>query len=941
MADDDDHLPPVLPEDDPDNHLPPVLPEHVDNDAAVGETSQDHQEHHDIAQLQSKASDDEAAGASTRHGRNKNQTSPDDEDRKPRRLPVTEKMLTQSKSLQAFAKKLPIFEWKEQIMQHLRQHDFLIVVAETGSGKTTQIPQYIYDSKEFGNRFCITQPRRVAAISVAKRVAEERAVHLGTEVGYTIRFDDTTTEGETKLRYMTDGCLLREFMSKDSERGAGGTLSNYDVVILDEAHERTLATDVLFAFVKRACLIRQKQTNRRNLKVIVMSATLDRDQFSKYFMNAPVLRCAGRSFPIEVYYDQPVAQNKRVEAAVNCALNLHLREKRGHVLTFLTGMEECEQACTLALSKLQQLRNANVVDNVGDNGPKGGDDDHILHRKSTDKNGASNTDKPKKQAKQDIADCLILPLYGSLSTEDQRKVFAEVDARQIRKLIFSTNIAETSLTVDGIGFVVDTGVVKQKEFNPKTGMEQLVVCNVSRVQAIQRAGRAGRTQKGKCYRLYTEEHFRNRFQEATTPEILRSNLSSVCLQMKAMRIKDILHFDFMEPPSRYHILQALKQLFYLGAVDEDGNVTEEGLEMAEYPLEPTFARCLLAAEQLKCATDMLTLVALLSAESVWYRPARHDEEKFRKAAIAHSNLCDVQAGDHWSLVDIYKKFEQQGGHMSKEWCMENCLHYRSLRSASDIRGQLETQMQSKKKSYTSTMAHDLPSSVAMPIVKTMRKSTDGNNEGNAGDTTAGASDARGDYRREGPVAGQPKKSSNLINYSAIAASTTSTSVRVRRALCEGFFMQSAKLMSSHTGWLTVCDNMAVRPESGSAIDEENLPEWLVYTEMAGTSTGSTGVVRNVSPIEREWIKHLLPRLEKVDLSRLVGEKKPEPVANRQALLAASKPPEETRDEKAQSAKERYLARKRQEQAGGGTAGNSTGGRPGDAKSRRTDHRGRR
>eukprot|EP00392_Amoebophrya_sp_AT5.2_P017484 g17846.t1 len=427
--------------------------------------------------------------------------------------PAENPLLERSLKLKEFARSLPIFEWQEQILDHLSKHDFLVVVAETGSGKTTQIPQFILDSNRFGNRIAITQPRRVAAISVAKRVAEERAVVLGKEVGYTIRFDDHTNANETELRYMTDGCLLREFLSggsyhsgkegaavgladdleneslADAQSSTMGTVStiggavkidhggaqhdlgNYDVVILDEAHERTLSTDVLFAFVKRACLQRRKFYDRRKrgakkLKVVVMSATLDREQFSTYFERAPVMKCAGRSFPIQVFYDQPVAQNKRVEAAVNCALNLHLREKRGHVLTFLTGMEECEQACTLALSKLQQLQDLEQENerternrNIGQTGPN---------------NAPGGKNQTAKAPTQMIADCLILPLYGSLSTEDQKRVFAEVDLKQIRKLIFSTNIAETSLTVDGIGYVVDTGVVKQKEFNPKTGMEQLL-----------------------------------------------------------------------------------------------------------------------------------------------------------------------------------------------------------------------------------------------------------------------------------------------------------------------------------------------------------------------------------------------------------------------------------------------------------------------------------
>ncbi|CAD7924513.1 unnamed protein product, partial [Amoebophrya sp. A25] len=595
----------------------------------------------------------------------------------------------------------------------------------------------------------------------------------------------------------------------------------------------------------------------RPLKVVVMSATLDGDQFSNYFNRAPVCSCPGRSYPIEVYYDQPVTHNKRVEAAVNCALNLHLREKRGHILAFLTGMEECEQACTLALSKLQQL----------------------LAQKGSDAN---------------VADCLILPLYGSLSTEDQRKAFDTVDSSQLRKIIFSTNIAETSVTVDGIGFVIDSGVVKQKEFNPKTGMEQLVVVNVSRVQATQRAGRAGRTQKGKCYRLYTEEMFRSRFKDATTPEILRSNLASVCLQMKAMGVGNILTFDFMERPSRYNILQALRQLYLLGAIDADGKITEDGLSMSEYPLEPTFARCLIAAERLHCGPDMVTLVSILSAESIWYRPPRANEEAFKKAAMCHANLCDTTVGDHYSLVRIFQKWGA-AGHNTRDWCQDNCLHFRSLRQASDIRSQLDIQMQQRGKASATgnIMSSSGPAAASSPTF-----GPQGGSSKNASSSSRG-NGANGGGADDGDPNSLPM------------------SVRLRRALCEGFYMQTCRLMGSQQGWLTVTESLPVRPEPGAAIDEANLPEWLLYTELAGQAGAGAGTMRNVSPIQQEWISHLLPRLEMVDLSRLVGEVAPAKEgekSQKETKVQAAAREQAARKDKALSAKERYLARKAEEEA---------------------------
>eukprot|EP00435_Cladocopium_sp_Y103_P040387 s929_g11.t1 len=423
---------------------------------------------------------------------------------------------------------LPVLAYRENIIDLLVENRIIVVVGETGSGKTTQIPQYLLDSERFqclfenkrGLRIAITQPRRVAAVAMARRVSDERGTRLGDVVGYCIRFEDKSG-ASTRLRYMTDGCLLRECLGDPN-------LANYDVVILDEAHERSLHTDVLFALMKRAVVNRAGQ-----LRMLVTSATLDTGAFSAYF-DCPVLEVPGRSFAVDLHY-HPVSKTQRVEAAVNVALNLHVREGPGHILVFLTGMEECEQAVQLANGKLQSM-----VDSG-----------------------------------KEVSDCLIVPLYGMMQSDDQRNVFEEVP-EGCRKLVFSTNIAETSLTVAGVGFVVDCGYCKQKFFNPKTGMESLQISEVSQVQAKQRAGRAGRTQHGKCFRLYSEESFNRSLLKVTVPEILRSNLASVSLQMKAMGIEDVVNFDFMEPPDRVRLVKSLRLLFLIGALDVDGKLTALG-----------------------------------------------------------------------------------------------------------------------------------------------------------------------------------------------------------------------------------------------------------------------------------------------------------------------------------------------------------------------------
>eukprot|EP00928_Gymnodinium_smaydae_P031626 TRINITY_DN23156_c0_g1_i1.p1 TRINITY_DN23156_c0_g1~~TRINITY_DN23156_c0_g1_i1.p1 ORF type:complete len:813 (+),score=178.74 TRINITY_DN23156_c0_g1_i1:59-2497(+) len=719
---------------------------------------------------------------------------------------------------------LPIAAFKEQIIDLLAENSIIVVVGETGSGKTTQLPQYLLDaekldavlnapaSEETGKkaaaeaavpvrkrRIAITQPRRVAAVAMAKRVAQERGCRVGAEVGYTIRFEDHSNP-ETRLRYMTDGCLLRECLSDPD-------LSGYDVVVLDEAHERSLHTDVLFALMKRAVANRWGK-----LRVVVTSATLNTGAFSEYFNKCPVLTVPGRAFKVDMHY-HPVSKTDRVSAAVNVALNLHVREGPGHILVFLTGMEECEQAVGMANQKLQSL----------------------------------------VESGKEVCDCLIVPLYGMMQSEDQRNVFDAVP-EGCRKLVFSTNIAETSLTVADVGFVIDCGYCKQKNFNPKTGMESLQVVEVSQVQATQRAGRAGRTQDGKCFRLYSEQSFKTSFSKVTVPEILRSNLASVTLQMKAMGIDNVVGFDFMEAPDRVRLVKSLRILFLLGALDADGKLTDLGKEMSQFPLEPQFARVLIAASELGCAEDALTLVSLLSSESVWYRPSRAHSDEVRAADRAQSEFVH-SLGDHTTLLNVYRHWEESGCG-GPDWCKKHYLHFRALRQARDIRSQLCEQVQ------------------------------------------------------KNGVALRSRRGGNGDDYSGVL-----------QALCAGFYMQTARACAAGGGWLIVGENILVKPEASSAI-EGHSPQWVLYTELVG-STIAHVLMRNVSAVDPAWLKPLLPKLDEVDLKRLVGEWKQKKQAQEPEKDAAELAKE--KETKVSSAKERYLARKA---AGTTTAAAAKSGRRG-------------
>ena len=426
---------------------------------------------------------------------------------------------------------LPVWEYQDKFIDLLTKHQSICLVGETGSGKTTQIPQWCVDfAKRLGNKsVACTQPRRVAAMSVAQRVSEEMDVSLGQEVGYSIRFEDCSGP-RTKLKYMTDGMLLREAMSDPM-------LENYQIILLDEAHERTLATDILMGVLKTVV------AHRSDLKIVIMSATLDAGKFQNYFDNAPLMNVPGRTHPVEIFYT-PEPERDYLEAAIRTVIQIHMcEEQAGDCLLFLTGQEEIEEACK---------RIKREIDNLG----------------------------------PDVGDMKCIPLYSTLPPNLQQRIFepapgCKANGAVGRKIVVSTNIAETSLTIDGVVFVIDPGFSKQKVYNPRIRVESLLVSPISKASAQQRAGRAGRTKPGKCFRLYTEKAFKNEMQENTYPEILRSNLGSVVLQLKKLGIDDLVHFDFMDPPAPETLMRALELLNYLAALDDDGNLTELGRRL--YP----------------------------------------------------------------------------------------------------------------------------------------------------------------------------------------------------------------------------------------------------------------------------------------------------------------------------------------------------------------------
>ncbi|KAF5836009.1 P-loop containing nucleoside triphosphate hydrolase protein [Dunaliella salina] len=383
----------------------------------------------------------------------------------------------------------------------------LVVIGETGSGKTTQMTQYL---AEMGftakGKIGCTQPRRVAAMSVAKRVAEEFGCRLGEEVGYAIRFEDCTT-ADTVIKYMTDGMLLRECLLDDQ-------LTQYSVIILDEAHERTIHTDVLFGLLKEVA------RKRPDFKLVVTSATLDAEKFSSYFFDCPIFTIPGRTYPVEIMYTK-APESDYLDAALITVMQIHLSEPEGDILLFLTGQEEIETACQILYERMKSL------------GPA-------------------------------VPELLVLPVFSALPSEVQTRIFEPAPPGK-RKCVVATNIAEASLTIDGVYYVVDPGFSKMKVFNPKNGMDSLVVTPISQASGRQRAGRAGRTGPGKCYRLYTEQAYKQEMLPTSVPEIQRTNLAMTVLTLKAMGINDLLGFDFMDPPPAATLVSVPRSSFYFAA----------------------------------------------------------------------------------------------------------------------------------------------------------------------------------------------------------------------------------------------------------------------------------------------------------------------------------------------------------------------------------------
>ncbi|QQF87048.1 ATP-dependent RNA helicase HrpA [Histophilus somni] len=528
-----------------------------------------------------------------------------------------------------FPQNLPVNQKKAEIQKLIREHQVVVIAGETGSGKTTQLPKMCLELG-FGQKGVIghTQPRRIAARSVAARIAEELNMELGGVVGYKVRFSDQISD-ETQIKLMTDGILLAEIQSDRF-------LNQYDMLIIDEAHERSLNNDFILGYLK------QLLPQRPDLKVIITSATIDVERFSQHFNHAPIIEVSGRTYPVEVRY-RPIVEEEdqdQLQGILNAVEELQA-EKVGDILIFLNGEREIRDTAE-ALQKL------------------------------------------------DLKHTEILPLFARLSAQEQNKIF---HPSNLKRIVLATNVAETSLTVPGIKYVIDPGTARISRYSYRTKVQRLPIEPISQASANQRKGRCGRVSEGICIRLYSEDDFNNR-PAFTDPEILRTNLASVILQMTALGLDDIEAFPFVDAPDKRHIQDGMKLLEELQAFEwkknkqgEKRQLTAIGKQLAQLPVDPRLAKMLLSAVQFSCLHELMIIVAALSIQDPRERP----QEKQQSADDKHRRFADKKS-DFLAYLNLWNYIQEQQKILSKNQfrrlCRKEYLNYLRIREWQDIYHQI-------------------------------------------------------------------------------------------------------------------------------------------------------------------------------------------------------------------------------------------------------------
>lgn len=658
---------------------------------------------------------------------------------------------------------LPIARHKESMLYTVETTHITIIIGQTGSGKTTQIPQFLEKAGwcNGGKTIAITQPRRVAATSVAARVAEEMRSKVGEEVGYSIRFEDVTSS-KTKIKFLTDGMLLREAL-------VDPLLSRYSVIMVDEAHERSLSSDILLGLLKK---IKKK---RPELRIIVSSATLEAESVAAFFSidetdstkqtpgheaqevaQCRILSIEGRAHPVDILYlSQPTEDY--LEKAISVALQIHCEEPSGDILVFLTGREEIDTAVQRLSEYAATLPSS------------------------------SDTLQP-------------LPLYAGLPIDQQMYIFSPA-AESTRKVILSTNIAEASVTVPGIVYVIDSGFVKLRSYNPATNISSLAVTPISKASAIQRAGRAGRTQPGKCFRLYTSTNF-STLAQATVPEIQRSDLAPTILQLKALGIDNVVKFPFLSPPPPRLLSRGLELLYSLAALDDYGKLTHpHGTRMAELALPPSMASALLSStkKEYSCVNEMLTIAAMTTLSSqgnIWF----HAEGQ-QKAMDTSRRKFAAEEGDHITYLNVYQAFVTKGKKEAK-WCREQSLNFKGMTRAASVRNQLRRYLE-----RMGVRVPDFESSKSTPL----------------------------------PGAGEGEMGT--------------MAERILKCLTTGYFANAAKMQADGT-FRSVAGGVVLHAHPTSLMFNRKA-EFVVFGELLETGGGEKGegklYIKDVSKVEKKWL----------------------------------------------------------------------------------------
>ncbi|KFH10952.1 helicase [Toxoplasma gondii MAS] len=773
--------------------------------ARLGESeeSRERRLHASAGRLHERRADPGLEKANAKTGRG-NSAGPSEDSRKRLRRTASSGVAPASEK-QLFAGELPIHGFVDVVRDAVSRHQVTLIVGETGSGKTTQVPQFLHF---FGftqkGVVAVTQPRRVAAVSLARRVSEELSrkqdassetqedlpehnASLGGFVGYCVRFEDCTS-AETRIKFLTDGMLVREAMLDEM-------LSRYSVVVLDEAHERSLRTDILLGWMKRLL------PKRKDLKVIVMSATLDTEKFLGFFPGAQTVLVPGRQFPVELMYT-PEPEGDYIEAALITVLQIHTQYPPGDILVFLPGQEDIESLQTILEGKQELLRKALCMAASLGAGPapkkaarseRGGEQRAVPHSKDL----SSANCRVEVRIGEDTAavdqlppcrDLQICPLFAALPFERQKAVFTPAPAG-VRKVIVATNIAETSITVQGIRYVVDCGLAKAKCVNHRTGVEALVIEEISQDAAKQRAGRAGREAPGVVFRMYTEDTF-NKFRPRKVPEIVTCDLDQVFLELKTLGVQNPLEFPFLDSPPKEAFVNAGRTLHRLEAVDSRGQLTELGRKLAVLPLKPILGKLVLDSVTFECTAEILSIVAMLSTDSLWYSHRSLPADKSNRLLHARRRLSDNQ-GDHLTLLNAYTQWDEATDKIA--FCKEYGLHHNALLRAKQIRTQLEQILLSPQIG-----------------VKNVAKS-------------------------EAP----------------------DTRTKIRQCLAAGCWLHTARLQRDQKTYVTTVERETAKIHPSSVLSgQKSLPWWIVYSEYVHTTRP---YLRGVTAIEGPWLQQFVPR----------------------------------------------------------------------------------